>query len=98
MPDALKENKIDGYFYMVGHPTANIKDSTNSVDVKITPLEGLNIDTLIKKHPYFAKADVPAGMYKGNLLAIPTFGVKAVLVTSDDVSEKAVLYYQLKLF
>ena len=90
MPDALRDNKIDGYFYMVGHPTANIKDASNSVDVKITPLDGKNIDELIKKHPYFAKADIPAGMYKGNDEATPTFGVKAVLVTSDDVSEKAV--------
>jgi len=90
MPDALKEDKIDGYFYMVGHPTANIKDATNSVNAKITPLEGFNIDALIKKYPYFAKADVPGGMYKGNPEEIPTFGVKAVLITSDDVSEKAV--------
>jgi len=90
MPDALRDNKIDGYFYMVGHPTANIKDATNSVDVRITSLKGDNIDSLIKKYPYFAKADVPAGMYKGNPDTIPTFGVKAVLVTSDDISEKAV--------
>lgn len=90
MPDALRDNKIDGYFYMVGHPTANIKDASNSVDVKIVPLEGSNVDTLIKENPYFAKADVPGGIYKGNPNPTPTFGVKAVLVTSDDVSEKAV--------
>ena len=90
MPDALRDNKIDGYFYMVGHPTANIKDASNSVDVKITPLAGANVDGLIKKYPYFAKADVPGGIYKGNPEGTPTFGVKAVLVTSDDVSEKAV--------
>ncbi len=90
MPDALRDNKIDGYFYMVGHPTANIKDASNSVDVKIVPLEGNNVDKLIKENPYFAKADVPGGIYKGNPGGTPTFGVKAVLVTSDDVSEKAV--------
>ncbi len=90
MPDALRDNKIDGYFYMVGHPTANIKDASNSVDVKIVPLSGKNVDELIKTHPYFAKANVPAGMYKGNDADVPTFGVKAVLITSDDVSEKAV--------
>ncbi len=90
MPDALRDNKIDGYFYMVGHPTANIKDATNSVDVKIVPLSGDNVDKLIKTHPYFAKANVPGGMYKGNDADIPTFGVKAVLITSDNVSEKAV--------
>ncbi|GGD44266.1 cell surface protein [Malaciobacter pacificus] len=90
MPDALRDNKIDGYFYMVGHPTANIKDASNSVDVKITPIAGENVDSLIKKYPYFAKADVPGGIYKGNENPTPTFGVKAVLVTSDDVSTTAV--------
>ncbi|AXH16110.1 TAXI family TRAP transporter solute-binding subunit [Malaciobacter mytili] len=90
MPDALRDNKIDGYFYMVGHPTANIKDASNSVDVRIVPLSGNNVDELIKTHPYFAKANVPGGMYKGNDADVPTFGVKAVLITSDDVSEKAV--------
>lgn len=90
MPDALRDNKIDGYFYMVGHPTANIQDAANSVDVKIVPIEGANVDTLIKKYPYFAKANVPGSIYKGNDADIPTFGVKAVLVTSDDVSVDAV--------
>ncbi len=90
LPDVLKNNKIDGYFYMVGHPTANIKDAASFVDVKIVPLKGLKIDNLIKKYPYFAKANIPAGMYKGNDKDIPTFGVKAVLVTSSEISQKAV--------
>lgn len=90
MPDALRDNKIDGYFYMVGHPTANIKDASNSVDVKITPLVGDKVDALVKANPYFAQADVPGGIYKGNPEGTPTFGVKAVLVTSTDVSDKAV--------
>ena len=90
MPDALKNNNIDGYFYMVGHPTANIKDAATSLDVKITPISGPNVDSLIKKYPYFAKANVPGGIYDGNPEPIPTFGVKAVLVTSDDVSVNAV--------
>ena len=90
MPDALRDNKIDGYFYMVGHPTANIKDASNSVDVKITPLVGDKVDALVKANPYFAQADVPGGIYKGNPEGTPTFGVKAVLVSSTDVSNKAV--------
>ena len=89
-PDALRDNKIDGYFYMVGHPTANIKDASNSVDVQITPIKGEKIDAYVKANPYFAQADVPAGLYKGVDAPVPTFGVKAVLVTSTDVSEKAV--------
>ena len=90
MPDALRDNKIDGYFYMVGHPTANIKDASNSVDVKITPIKGDKINKFVKANPYFAQADVPGGLYKGNDTGTPTFGVKAVLVASTDVSDKAV--------
>ena len=67
-----------------------LKDASTSLDVKITPIEGANVDSLIKKYPYFAKANVPGGLYKGNDAPTPTFGVKAVLVTSDDVSANAV--------
>jgi len=90
MPDALRDNKIDGYFYMVGHPTANIKDASNSVDVKIVPIEGDKINKFVKANPYFAQANVSGGLYKGNDSDTPTFGVKAVLVTSTDVSDEAV--------
>lgn len=89
-PDALRDNKIDGYFYMVGHPTANIKDASNSVEVSITPIIGDKVDAFVKANPYFAQSDVPSGLYKGVNEPVPTFGVKAVLVTSTDVSEKAV--------
>jgi len=90
MPDALRDNKIDGYFYMIGHPNANIKDATNSVDTRIVPLEGKAIDNMVAKYPYFAKAKIVKGLYKGVDTDVNTFGVKAVLVTSTDVSDKAV--------
>ena len=76
MPDALKNNQIDGYFYMVGHPTANIKDAANSTDVKIIP--------------YFTKGFIQAGTYKDQSNDITTFGVKAVLVTNENVNENIV--------
>ena len=33
MPDALRDNKLDAYFYVVGHPTANIKDVATGTPV-----------------------------------------------------------------
>lgn len=89
-PDALRDEKIDGYFYMVGHPTANIKDSSNSTSIKLVPLSNEKIDAFIKRNPFYVKGEIPAGMYDENSSAIPTFGAKAVLVTSSDVSSKAV--------
>ncbi|RXJ66639.1 C4-dicarboxylate ABC transporter substrate-binding protein [Halarcobacter ebronensis] len=89
-PNALRDNLIDGYFYMVGHPTANIKDAANSTDIDITPLNGKKIDAFINKNPYYIRGVIPSGLYKGLNKDVPTFGVKAVLVTSSDVSTKAV--------
>ena len=76
MSEALKDNKIDGYFYMVGHPTSTIKDTSSTVSIKIIPIENEITNSLIKKYPYFAKANIPAGIYKGQNDEIPTFGVK----------------------
>ena len=90
MPDALKNNKIDGYFYMVGHPTANIKDAANSTDIKIIPIDNNILENLIDKYPYFAKGHIQAGTYRGQEDEIPTFGVKAVLVTNENVNEHTV--------
>lgn len=90
MPDALKNNKIDGYFYMVGHPTANIKDAANSTDIKIIPIDNNILENLIDKYPYFTKGHIQAGTYRGQENDIPTFGVKAVLVTNENVNEHTV--------
>ena len=90
MSDALKNNKIDGYFYMVGHPTSTIKDSSSSVNIKIIPIENEITNKLIEKYPYFTKGNIPGGIYKGQVEDIPTFGVKAVLVVNEKVNEKIV--------
>ncbi len=89
-PDALRDGKLDGYFYMVGHPTANIKDASSSTNIKLVPIRGGKIDSFIEKNPFYVKGEIPAAIYNGVSTTIPTFGAKAVLITSSDVSDKAV--------
>ena len=89
-PNALKDKKIDGYFYVVGHPTANIKDAANSVAIDLINIDGPAAQKLVKEKPYYAFGIIPAGMYKGVNHDTKTFGVKAVLVTSAGMSDKAV--------
>lgn len=90
MPHELHDDRSDGYFYMVGHPTANIKIVSGEIDVKLVPITGAKIDKLINERPYYVKNSIPGGIYKGNDEDIPTFGVKAVLVTSSDVNDETV--------
>ena len=41
-------------------------------------------------NPYYAKATIPGGLYKGNDDDTQTFGVKATFVTSADVDDEVV--------
>jgi TRAP transporter TAXI family solute receptor len=89
-PTMLKDHKIDGYFGVFGHPTANIKDAANSVDIDLIPIEGKPVDELVSKYPYYAKGIISGTFYKGVEHDTPSIGVKAVLVTSSKIDDKVV--------
>ncbi|MEO7761961.1 MAG: TAXI family TRAP transporter solute-binding subunit [Casimicrobiaceae bacterium] len=79
---ALCDNKIDGFFYGVGHPSANIQDPTTACGAKLVALTGPAIEALVKKSPYYALATIPGGLYTGNPEPTKTYGVLATMVTS----------------
>ena len=82
---ALCDNKIDGFFYGVGHPSANIQDPTTTCGAKLVPLTGPAVDKLVAENPYYAKVSIPGGIYRGNAEPTPTYGVMATLVSSSRV-------------
>ncbi|MGE0241673.1 MAG: TAXI family TRAP transporter solute-binding subunit [Parvibaculaceae bacterium] len=90
---ALCDGKIDGFFYGVGHPSANIQDPTTTCGAKLVSLTGPVIDKLVADNVYYAKATIPGGMYNANPDPTETFGVAATLVTSANAPEDVV--YQL---
>ena len=83
---ALCDNKIDGFFFGVGHPSANIQDPTTACGAKLVPITGPGIDALVKKNSYFAYATIPGGMYANNPQPTKTYGVLATMITSSKVS------------
>jgi TRAP transporter TAXI family solute receptor len=87
---ALCDNKIEGFFYGVGHPSANIQDPTTTCGAKLIPLTGPAIDKLVADHPYYAKVTIPGGMYNANPQPTETYGVMATLVTSAKVADDVV--------
>jgi TRAP transporter TAXI family solute receptor len=90
---ALCDNKIDAFFYGVGHPSANIQDPTTSCGARLVSITGPAVDKLVAGNPYYAKATIPGGMYANNPEGAQTYGVLATMVTSAKVPEAVV--YQL---
>lgn len=82
---ALCDNKIDGFFYGVGHPSANIQDPTTTCGAQLVSLTGPAVDKLVKASPYYAYATIPGGLYAGNPNPTQTYGVLATFVTSSKV-------------
>jgi len=87
---ALCDNKIDGFFYGVGHPSAAIQDPTIACGAKLISLTGPAVETLLKEHPYYAKATIPGGMYANNPNPTETYGVLATIITSAKVADTTV--------
>jgi TRAP transporter TAXI family solute receptor len=87
---ALCDNKIDAFYYGVGHPSANIQDPITTCGAKLVPLTGPAVDKLVSGAPYYAKVDIPGGLYAGNANPTPTYGVLATLVTSSRVPDATV--------
>lgn len=82
---ALCDGKIDGFFYLIGHPAANIQDPIASCNARIVPMSGPVVDKLVADNTYLAKAVIPGGIYPNHPDDIPTYGVMASVVSSAKV-------------
>jgi uncharacterized protein len=80
---ALCDGKIDGFFYGVGHPSANIQDPTTSCGAQLVSITGPAVDKLVAEKPYYAKATIPGGLYPNNPNPATTYGVLATVVASS---------------
>ena len=91
-PRVLQDGRIDGFFYTVGHPNGNIKESTaGGRKVRIVPITGL--DKLLADAPYYAMTKIPMDQYPDAVNAkdeVKTLGMLATLVTHEDTPEDVV--------
>lgn len=90
-PGFLQDGRIDAFFYTVGHPSGTIKEATaGRRKVRLVPVSA--VDTLLASYPYYSRAKIPASYYPGatNTEDVETFGVRATLVTSAQVSDDVV--------
>ena len=100
-PGLLQDERLDAFFYTVGHPNGNIKEATSGrIKVHIVPIRGAGIETMLKEFPYYARSVIPRKFYPYalNKEDIVTVGVKATFVTSRNVSEDIVYAITKEVF
>lgn len=90
-PGLLQDGHIDAFFYTVANPAGAIKQATSGKrKVRFIPIT--DIEDLLRKYPYYAKAFIPIKFYPrvANRKNVETFGVKPTLVTSINVPDDVV--------
>lgn len=100
-PGLLQDEKIDAFFYTVGHPNGNIKEATaGRIKVNIIPIKGPGIDALLKKYSYYATATIPGSFYPTTAVQgdVESIGVKATFVASAKLDDKIVYAITKEVF
>jgi TRAP transporter TAXI family solute receptor len=93
--NALKDKKIDGFFWVGGLPTAGVTDlaSTPNTKIKILDIAHFTAKMNAKYGPLYAEATIPAATYKGMDKDAKNNTVWNIMAVNASMSED--LAYQL---
>ncbi|HEX6113527.1 MAG TPA: TAXI family TRAP transporter solute-binding subunit [Geminicoccaceae bacterium] len=79
---AFCADELDAIVYSVGHPNGLVRDATLTCDGMLVAVSGPALDRMLSEYQEYERATIPAGTYPANPADVPTFGVRAVVVTT----------------
>ena len=88
--NAIKDRKIDAFFWVGGVPTAALTDLAATPGIKMKLVDHAEfVDAMNKKHgQLYVKATIAPGSYAGQDKPVSNIDVWNILVASDKVSDK----------
>lgn len=90
--DSLKDGTIDAFFSVSGWPQSSIVDLATTVGIDLVPIDGPEIDRLLKQYSFLTADEIPDEAYKG-VSSVKTVSVHALWLTS--VRQPETLIYQV---
>jgi len=85
---ALCSGVVDSSLMIVGHPSPAVTAQRAACAINFVAVSGPAIDKLIHNHPYYQRGTI--GAADRLAVEVPTFGVRATLVTSASVDARVV--------
>jgi len=88
--NAMKDKKLDAFFWIGGLPTAAVTDLVNTPGLKVKFIDGAQyVDKIVAKYgPLYSKFALPKGIYKGIDQDVPGMGIGNVLLVNEDMNEQ----------
>ncbi|GHA18126.1 TAXI family TRAP transporter solute-binding subunit [Oceanisphaera arctica] len=87
---ALCNNRIDAFVYVVGHPNGSIREAASACEVNLVSISDAVVEKLVAEHSYYRPVTLAGGQYRGTEEEIHTFEVSANLVTHASVPEPVI--------
>lgn len=94
----IKDGKIDAGFVVAGAPTTAIVDLSTTKDAYLVGMDDEHINALLESSPFYSKATIPAGTYKGQSEDVNTVAVGAVILARNDVPADAIYALTADIF
>mgnify|MGYP004541779793 CR=1 FL=1 len=86
----LKDGEIDAFFCTAGIQTTVIGELSKQCGIRLLELDDKGKNKLLNAYDFYTEYEIPAETYAGQTEAVDTVGVKAVLLASNNLSEKTV--------
>ncbi|MBN1515034.1 TAXI family TRAP transporter solute-binding subunit [Candidatus Sumerlaeota bacterium] len=98
--ELMRDGKIDAFFYVVGHPNGSVLQATAIANRPVHFVPISHIEAIAAKYPYYSPTKILIQHYPGatNEEDVPTFGVKATMLTRKDVPDDVVYAMTREIF
>ncbi|WP_111746447.1 TAXI family TRAP transporter solute-binding subunit [Salinisphaera orenii] len=94
----LRDGKIDAMFYSVGLGASAITEAAQTAPIKLVSLSQSKIDQLHDKYSFYTGVTIPGGTYPGVDNDVRAVTLKAMLLTTADLSKKTVKQFMNVVF
>ena len=84
--DKFKDGALDAFFSVAGWPEGAIAELAATTGIDLVPIDGPEVEKLIKQYSFFSTDEIPDGAYK-NVEGVKTVSVNAIWATSSKQPE-----------
>jgi hypothetical protein len=95
---ALCHRNVDAIVRVNVHPDSSIQQIVRLCKAELVSVSGPDIMQFIEQNPAYQVISIPAGTYASNPSPVATVGVKATLITSEEMDEESVYTIVKTLF
>ncbi|MBE9553740.1 MAG: TAXI family TRAP transporter solute-binding subunit [Proteobacteria bacterium] len=87
--EKMKAGELDAFFIVAGYPANAVSELASTAGAELIPIEGPEIDVLIKKYGFLTRKSIPEGTYEG-IGEVNTISVGAQWIVGERMDEELV--------